>query len=318
MDTGLLNTNIVCLGGGIGTKNLLSGLKTITKNITVVASMADDGGSGGRLRRLYHMPPPGDIVSCMMALADKDSELAKLMLYRFPGDRYGEDGALAGQKMGNLLLAALYLKTKNFEKSIDQFQEFCGIQGTFLSATKEAITLSATTVHGKTIVGEQHIDLGKLTNGHAISSVAIAPGNPAVSVTVVEAIENASVIIAGPGDLYTTIIPVLMVPEITKALKASKAKKFFVVNVANKPYETKDYTVSDYIAAITKHIGFFPFSKIFVNSNKSHEIPEEFHYSYVSLEETNDSSIVEEDLVDASFPLYHDPIKLAKTIRKQI
>ena len=187
MDTGLLNTNIVCLGGGIGTKNLLLGIKTITKNITVVASMADDGGSGGRLRRLYNMPPPGDIVSCMMAMAD-NKDLSGLMLYRFPGDRYGEDGEIAGHKMGNLLLAALYLKTKNFEKAIGEFQEFCRIQGTFLSATKEAITLSATTVHGETIVGEPHIDLGKLTNGHAISSVAIAPGNPAVSVTVVEAI----------------------------------------------------------------------------------------------------------------------------------
>lgn len=323
MDNSVKNKKITCLGGGIGTVNLIAGLSEYTKNITVVISMADEGGSSGRLRRIYKIPPPGDLVSCMSALSKKNNTaLSKLLTYRFPGDRYGEDKSLGGHKVGNLIMAALTKITGSFDEAIIQFQKIFDIPGVFLPATSQSITISAETVDGKKVFGEETIDRGKYNGKRVLEKIFLHPKNPDVSNSVVESIRTADVLIAGPGDLYTTILPVLIIPRIAKAIKESSAKKIFIVNVANKPFETRGYTVQDYVRAISKHIGSFPFKIIITNNNFAPGIPKKFHYSYV--EDSGDQlpysniNIFRTDLVNEAFPLYHSSEKLAKIITKHI
>lgn len=315
-------TKIVCLGGGIGTVNLIKGLKKYTKNITVVVSMADDGGSAGRLRRAYNVQPPGDLISCMAAMIeDSNPNLTQLLTYRFPGDRYGKDDSLSGHKLGNLIMVALRNITGDMDKTIEEFQKIFNIPGEYLPATKEALTLSAKTKEGKIITGEETIDLGKYKGQRVLDEVYIHPKDALVNPKALNALKSADCIIAGPGDLYTNVLPVLLVPKIAEALAKVRAKKIFIVNVANKPFETKGYAVPDYIDAIKKHIGIFPFSRVIVNTEYSNKIPKKYDYKYVKLAGTmgkNGIKFVQGDFVDDTFPLYHDPVKLAKAVMEHI
>lgn len=310
---------IVCLGGGIGTVNLIKGLKDYTKNITVVVSMADEGGSSGRLRRLYKIFPPGDLVSCMAALSTREKEtVSDLLTYRFPGDRYGKDEELAGHKLGNLIMAGLYETVGDINKAISSFKKIFGICGNFYPATKQQVSISAITVEGKEIYGEESIDLGKYDGQRILEKVILHPENVEASDEAIRSMRKADLIIAGPGDLYTTILPVLIVPGIMKALQESKAEKIFIVNVANKPFETKGYSILDYIKAIKDHLGFFPFEKVLTNTNYKIKIPEKYNYTYVDGQKLNSEKVkfnlVGRDLVKDDFPLYHCPKKLAKAV----
>lgn len=311
--------HIVCLGGGIGTVNLVAGLKKYTHSIAVVVSMADEGGSSGRLRRLYRLPPPGDLVSCMAALSNIDT-ISKMLTYRFPGDRYGNDKSLAGHKLGNLMMAALSHVTGSFDQAAKQLQEILKIKGTLLLATERLVSISAETVEGKKVRGEEAIDLGKYDGQRVLKKVFLHPKNAKAGAHVVESILKADVVIAGPGDLYTTLLPVLLVNEIAESLVATKAQKIFIVNVANKPFETKGYSVGDYCKAIKNHLGSFPFDKIVVNNNVGIKMPKGYHYQYVPYEKEYPlpSSVIYGDLVDNTFPLYHSSEKLAKVIMESI
>ncbi len=309
-------TRFVCLGGGIGTVNVLRGIKEYSKDITVIVSMADDGGSGGRLRRLFSIPPPGDLMNCLAALSEAEPILKQLLTYRFKGNRWGRDDSLGGQKLGNLILVALSNITGSFEKGLEEAERLFQTHGKIIPATYENVSIWALTVDGKKIKGEQNIDLGKYNGTRSLSQVHLEPRNITTPKSVIDAISKADVIITGPGDLYTTILPILLVPGITKALKESKARKIYVVNVANKPFETPNYTVSDFISAITKHINGFPFSRVLVNNNFKPIIPKQLKYNFVaySRPEVGKMSIIQKDLVDVKFPLYHDSEKLAKAI----
>lgn len=313
---------IVCLGGGIGTVNLVKGLKAYTKQLTIIVSTADDGGSAGRLRRLYDVPPSGDIVSCMAALSQKDKAFSRLLTYRFPGDRYGKDDSLSGHKLGNLMLVAAWKNTGNIGGGVKLLQKLFKSQGTILPATTENISLSAVTADGLEVQNEESIDLGKYNGQRVLERVFIRPDNPDVSADVLSALKEADCIIAGPGDLYTTILPVLIIPKIKPVLLETKTPKIFIVNVANKPFETKGYAVSDFTHAIEKHLGTFPFEKVVVNNNFSVPIPSQFKYTYVELSKgmNSDSQVkyVVSDLVNESFPLYHDSAKLASVIEKML
>lgn len=317
-----MDKKIVCLGGGIGTSNVISGLRFYTKNITVAVSMADEGGSSGRLRRLYNVLPPGDIVSCMAAFgSEKNDLLSKLLTYRFPGDRYGEDGNLSGHKLGNLILVAMKDITGNFAQAVTLFQKTFAIPGTFLPATTDPVQISVTTKNGEEVFGEEHIDRGDYNWQLGIDTVTLHPKTAKANNKLLDALEKAECIIAGPGDLYTTTLPVLVIPGIKEAIQKSRAKKIFIVNVTNKPFETKGYDVTDYINAVTKNLGFFPFSLVITNTNFSQKLIHTDAYSYVEIGDrlkNKDIKIVEKDLVSNEFPFHHDSVKLAKAIVEQL
>lgn len=315
------NKKIVCLGGGIGTVNLISGLKNYTENITVIVSMADDGGSAGRLRRFYSIPPPGDLVSCIAAMSNEDPLMRQLLTYRFSGNRYGSDRSLPGHKLGNLILVALSSITGDFNKALVEMQRIFKTSGKILPSTVENVSIWAKTSLNETVYREENIDLGRFTG--KIEKLYLKPSHPTVPKEAVNAILEADVIVTGPGDLYTTILPVLLVPEITKTIKKSKAMKFFIVNVANKLFETPNYKIEDYINAIIKHCKSKIFDYFFVNSNLTPKIPRKFkrQYEFVALNSYPPNppyKIIKKDIVDENFPIYHSSEKLAKVICENI
>ncbi len=316
----MANKKIVCLGGGVGTANLLSGIKDHFSDINAVVSMADDGGSAGRLRRYYKIPPTGDIVNCMIALSNADKVMLDLLKFRFPGERYGADNILPGQKIANLMFAALILNNKNLNEAILKMKEIFQVSANIYPSTLSSISLRAKTSTGHIVKREENIDLGNFKG--KIKQLYIHPKNPKVDGRAIEAIKEADVIVAGPGDLYTTILPVIIVPGITQEIKKSKAKKIFVVNVANKFFETPNYSVSDFISAIRRHCGFQPFDTFLINNNTSFSIPEEFknQYSIAPLrhDKVNNVNCVYDDLINEDFPIYHSPKKLANALIENI
>lgn len=313
------NPKIVCLGGGIGTVNLLKGLKKYTNQITVVCSMADDGGSGGRLRRFFSIPPPGDLINCLSALSAAPKNLKKLLTFRFEGDRWGPDDSLAGQKVGNLILVALTKMLGNFDKGLAETERLFSCQGRILPATNENVSIWAKTTASKKIFGEEKIDLGKYNGAtRGLAEVHLKPEKVTTPQEVKKAVRGADLIIAGPGDLYTTILPVLLVSEIRKAIKKAKAKKLFVVNVANKPFETPNYQVSDYLKALKSHCQEILFDYLLINNNFSAQMPKEYNYQYVKFDQKKldrlNLKVIIGDYINSSFPLYHDSKKIAQAI----
>lgn len=313
------NPEIVCLGGGVGTVNLLRGLKRYSTRITVVCSMADDGGSGGRLRRLFSIPPPGDLINCLAALSGAPENLRNLLTFRFKGDRWGRDDSIEGQKLGNLILVALTSIHGDFSKALEEAERLFLCHGKILPATNENVSIWAKTITGKKVWGEQKIDLGKYNGStRGLSEVHLEPKRVTTPREVKEAIKNANLIIAGPGDLYTTILPILLVPPVRSAIKNSRGKKIFVVNVANKPFETPNYKVYNYIEAIKKHCGSFLFEYLLINRNFSPKMPKKLNYQYVLFDKKRLRSLNLKikfgDFIDQSFPLYHDSFKIAKAI----
>lgn len=318
----MADKKIVCLGGGIGTVNLIKGLKKYTDEITVVSSMADDGGSSGRLRREYGVFPPGDLTSCMAAIGNKNNpNVSDLLMYRFPGNRYGYDSRLEGHKLGNLILTALFNQNHDFEKSIKILKDILGIKGNFFPATIDQVEILIEMKDGRIIKGEEKIDLGKYKGKKNIDEVFLQPKNARVNPDVISAMRDANAIVVGPGDLYSNNFPVLIVKGIAEELKKSKSKKFLIVNIANKPHETEDYKVSDYFDAFEKHIGSFPFDTALINNNYSVEIPKRYKYEYVKefgQPHQKGFRLIKDDLLDENFPLYHDSSKLAKVVFENI
>lgn len=310
---------IVCLGGGVGTVNLLKGLKKYSEQITVVCSMADDGGSGGRLRRLFSIPPPGDLINCLSALSGAPKDLRKLLTFRFKGDRWGRDDSIGGQKLGNLVLVALTSLYGNFSKALEEAENLFSCHGEILPATRENVSIWARTVNGKKVVGEETIDLGKYDGAtRGLSEVHLTPKKVTTPERVKKAIGNADLIIAGPGDLYTTILPVLLVSGIKKAIKKAKTKKVFVINIANKPFETPNYQVIDYVKAIKNHCQDFLFEYLLINNNFLPKMPKSLNYCYVHFDKKMLKSLKLKikvgNFVDENFPLYHNSLKTARAL----
>lgn len=319
----IINKKIVCLGGGIGTVNLIKGLKIYTDKISAIVSMADDGGSAGRLRRLYNILPPGDVASCMAALMDDHNpNLSKLFTYRFPGDRYSKDEELSGHKLGNLMLVAATETTGSFNGAITLLKKLFRIKYAIIPATNQPVSLTATTQDGYLIHGEENIDLGKFHGDKPLEAVSLIPKNIQANPDALKALHNSDIVIVGPGDLYTTVLPSIIIPEIKSFLLKNTKPQIFIVNVANKPFESKGYRVSNFIDAITKHLGAFPFQIVIANNNFSLDLPKdlEFNYTYVESSHMQNTpyKLISEDLVDEAFPLYHSQQKLAQAVVKNI
>jgi uncharacterized cofD-like protein len=234
---------VVALGGGHGLATALRAIRRYAGSITAVVSVADDGGSSGRLRRDYAMPAPGDIRSCIVALADDEGLLSKLFEYRF-----GETGDLAGHSFGNLFLAALAGVTGDFYQAIVETEHILSVRGRILPATVGNVNLRGVGVSGKVYAGESAI--GK--SGEPLAQIALEPPDPPAFPRAVEAIREADLVVLGPGSLYTSILPNLMIPGIRQAIRDSSAKVLLLMNLMTQPGETDGLDAVGHLAAIER------------------------------------------------------------------
>jgi len=237
---------IVAVGGGTGLSTLLRGLKRYTHNLTAIVTVSDDGGSSGRLQKELGILPPGDLRNCLVALADDEALVTDLFQYRFH-----EGAGLSGHSFGNLFLAAMTGVTGNFDRAVKESSRVLNIKGRVLPATLAVTWLRATMEDGTIIEGESAITKAR----RKIESISLEPEHSAPLAEVIEAIRGADAIVLGPGSLYTSIIPNLLVGRIAREIETSNAVKIFVSNVMTQPGETDDFTASRHLEVLLSHAG---------------------------------------------------------------
>jgi len=237
---------IVAIGGGTGLSTMLRGLKEYTSNITAVVTVADDGGSSGRIRDDLGILPPGDIRNTLVALADTEPLMETLFQYRFS---WGE--GLAGHSFGNLFIAAMTDITGDFEEGIRAFSKVLAVRGRVLPSTLDSVRLGAVYTDGSQVLGESVIP----EQGKKIEKVFLEPSNATALPEAIEAIMHADVVVLGPGSLYTSIIPNLLIPGFAEALAQTPALCIYVCNVMTQPGETDGYSASDHVSALLAHLG---------------------------------------------------------------
>ncbi|MCI9120947.1 MAG: YvcK family protein [Oscillibacter sp.] len=252
---------IAVIGGGHGLSNMLRGLKEYTENLSAIVTVADDGGGSGMLRQDLGMPPPGDIRNCLAALANTEPLMNQLMDYRF------QEGSLAGQSFGNLFLAALNGISPSFDSAVRRMSEVLAITGRVLPVTTADVQLEAEFENGASVVGESKIFYCKKKEDCRITKVRLLPERPKALPEALAALEEADMIVLGPGSLYTSIIPNLLVEGIVEAIQRSPALKIYVCNVMTQEGETEGYTASDHISAIFQHSAGHLFRLCLVNSS---------------------------------------------------
>ena len=240
---------VVAIGGGTGLSTMLRGLKSHTKNLTAIVTVADDGGGSGMLRQDLGMPPPGDIRHCMEALANAEPLMQELLTYRFPAG----SGNLTGQSFGNLILAALNGISGSFDEAVAKMSQVLAITGRVLPVTTANVTLEATFENGTRVLGESKISDFKKAQDCRIRSVRLLPERPAALPEAVRAIEQAELIILGPGSLYTSVIPNLLVEGVAHAIAQAEAPKIYVCNIMTQDGETEGYTAADHLEALMAH-----------------------------------------------------------------
>lgn len=322
----------MAIGGGTGLSVLLRGLKHHTDNIVAIVTVADDGGSSGKLRRELGVLPPGDFRSCIAALADDEALITQLFQYRF---RSGQ--GLEGHSFGNLFITAMAGITGNFETALYESGRVLNIRGTILPSTLENVTLMAEVKEGshtRKVEGESVIPAVKLP----IERVYLQPDTPPPFPPALQAILSADLIVAGPGSLYTSVMPNLLVAEIVSAIRASTAPKIYICNVATQPGETDDYSLDAHVRAIEIHTqtdqfpnsdapfaetsheflqmqpgSYHLFNYVLANNNLTHPIPASMKLQPVYPAPPSDQSyqVVEADVVDEEHPWRHDSVKLA-------
>ncbi len=238
---------IVAIGGGNGLSTMLRGLKTKTDHLTAIVTVADDGGGSGMLRKDLGMPPPGDIRNCMEALANTEPVMQELLSYRF------KEGSLSGQAFGNLLLAALNGISDSFDQAVARMSEVLAITGRILPVTNANVQLEAVFENGTHVIGESKIFAVKKEQDCRIDYVRLLPAHPPALPAALQAIRDAEVIVLGPGSLYTSVIPNLLVEGVAEAICDSKALKIYACNIMTQDGETEGYTASDHVAALLEH-----------------------------------------------------------------
>ena len=272
---------IVAIGGGTGLSSLLRGLKEHTGNLTAIVTVADDGGSSGVLRRELGILPPGDVRNCITALADAEPLVTKLFQYRF-----SDGSGLAGHSFGNLFIVAMSGVTGNFEDAIRQTSRVLAVRGEILPSTLANVTLCARTEDSRTIHGESRIGASIAENGtnDRIRHVYLLPENPPAHPEAVRAILEADMIILGPGSLYTSVLPNLLVQGIRRSVIASSATRLYVCNVATQHGETDGFSVADHVGVIEEHIGKGAINYVLANDNLSESIPRAEHSQPVQVD----------------------------------
>ena len=297
---------IVAIGGGTGLSILLRGLKAFTDNLTAVITVADDGGSSGRLRRELSVLPPGDFRNCLVAMSESEPLLTELFQYRFD-----QGNGLKGHSFGNLFIVAMTNVTHSFEQALYESSRVLAVHGQIVPATAANLQLSATLVDGTRVHGESNIT----ERGGEIEELFIDPPDATAYPLAVEAIEQAQLIVIGPGSLYTSVLPNLLVPGIAGAVQASLATKVYVCNVATENGETEGYSVADHVEALQRHT--FPAVVDHVLANSNHrELGDRFSGQPVVQggHPLKDATLQEADLIDDDHPVRHDAAKLALVI----
>ena len=308
----------MAIGGGTGLSALLRGLKHHVgterlRQITGVVTVTDDGGSSGRLRREFGVLPPGDIRNCLVALADDEALLARLFQYRFP-----DGGGLYGHSFGNLFLTALTGITGDFHQAILTAEQILSVRGKIFPATVQDVVLRGRGVSGRVYEGESAIG----TSGEALEALEIEPLAPPAFPQAVSAIEKADVILLGPGSLYTSILPNLLIPGIRQALRKARAKTVLLLNLMTQPGETDGMMGVDHLRAIERYAGKGLVDIVLANSTP---IPEPLLELYAEtgsecvrtqLEEIEPMGIevVEAALLAEGDLIRHDPMKLAEAV----
>jgi uncharacterized cofD-like protein len=266
---GTKGPKVVVIGGGTGLGTILRGLKEITPQLTAIVTVADDGGSSGRLRREFGILPPGDIRNCLVAMADLEPLMERLMQYRFRGE-----SNLAGHSFGNLFLTVMTEITGDFETAIRESSKVLAVRGQVLPATLEDVVLKAELSDGTIVSGESTISKSKLP----IRRVFLDPVDTRTVPEAVNAINEADIVILGPGSLYTSIIPNLLVKDIAAAIQKSTAIKIYICNAMTQPGETDHYSASDHVNAIINHVGSDLIDIAIVNTKT---IPDEILERYI-------------------------------------
>lgn len=304
--------NIVAVGGGTGLSTLLRGLRNVEAGITAIVTVADDGGSTGRIRKDFDIPAPGDIRSCLVALSDAESTVGKLFAYRF--DKEGSE--LSGHSFGNLFITALTQVTGSFEQAVIESGRVLAVRGRVLPSTLDNVTLVAELVDGTIVRGESTISRDK----PPIKRVFLEPSEPTAYEPALGAVLHADLIVLGPGSLYTSVLPNLCVDGVIEAIRWSKCPVVYVCNVATQPGETDHFGALDHIRAIDDALGPGVLSHALVNSNRApaDAIRPEWNIEAVTNENLDSLEskieVVARDLVSDSNPLRHDPEKLTQAL----
>ena len=269
---------IAAIGGGTGLPNVLRGLRPLLgeasdaarERLVAIVATSDDGGSSGKLRAEFNVIPPGDIRNCLAALSDNQSFIADIFQYRFDS---GE--GLNGHAIGNLVLTALADVTHDFPRAVEIAARVVGARGTVLPATSELVTLVGEFSDGRVLSGETAIS----SAGGRIVRVGLLPDRPRCVPEVCDALLRADVIVAGPGSLYTSILPPLLVPDVHTSIKASRAMRILVANLMTEPGETDDYSVLEHVLTIERHLGAQLFDYVIYNTSP---IPEPLAARYAA------------------------------------
>jgi len=311
---------IVAIGGGTGLSTLLRGLKKYTGNLTAIVTVADDGGSSGRLRQQYRILPPGDFRQCITALADVEPLMNTLFQHRF------KEGELNGHSFGNLFIMAMAEITGDFEHAIRESGRVLAVRGQIVPSTLRDVTLIAEMADGQTRIGESNIPHPN-GDGETVTPIKRVFLQPEATINpeAEEAILNAEMIVVGPGSLYTSSLPNLIVDGMAEALKASPAIKVYVCNVATQPGETDGFRVNDHLNAIENHLGTNIFDFVLVNSNHNFPLPSSAQEAGIKRVLYDQATVAARsihcllaDVVNPRLSTHHDPDKLAKTIMKKI
>ncbi len=312
--------HIVAIGGGTGMPGLLRGLTAYTHNITAIVTVADDGGSSGRLRREYGLLPPGDFRNNIAALSRDEALMTQLLQFRFGGQvSEGERNELQGHAFGNLLLAALTGITGSFDEALLAAQRVLAMRGRVVPSTLANVSLAADILIGNTpetavlqrVTGESAIPEA----GGRIQRVILEPADVRAYPPALKAIFQADLILMGPGSLFTSIIPNLLVPDLAQAMLHARAPKIYICNLATQPGETDNYSVANHVATLLQHIPTNFLTAVLANDNLS--VPPQIgggQTVFVQPEPPENVAMITADLVDSKRPWRHDSQKLAAAV----
>jgi uncharacterized cofD-like protein len=304
--------NFVAIGGGSGLATLLRGLKRYPVNLTAIVTMTDNGRSSGRLRREMGILPPGDIRSCLTALADNEELVTKLFAYRFEKGR-----GLSGHSLGNLLLLALADITGDFESAVVESSKILAIKGRVIPSTLDNVNITAELGNGTTTLGQ--VSIGVLGHRYGVKRVRLLPPDATAHPEAVRAIQEADLIIVGPGSFYSSVVPNFLISGLCESFEKSPAGKLYVCNASTERGETERYSVEDHVKHLREYVNGTKFDGVLVNGNVIMVSKSEGKLGSVRNITTDKTEVLGmkvylADLVDETRPLYHDAKKLGQKI----